>query len=47
MTKTFEIYWKDLSEEAQERLKDLYHGNIDLTPLAIIEIEEESEKTNE
>ena len=39
----YEIYWDDLTEEAQERLKDLYHENIDLNPLAIIDVEEELE----
>jgi len=39
--KSYEVYWKDLSEEAQERLKELYHENIDLSPLAITDIEEE------
>jgi hypothetical protein len=39
--KSFEIYWSDLSEEAQERLKELYHDNIELSPLAIVDIEEE------
>lgn len=43
MSKIFEIFWKDLTEEAQKRLKDLYHENIDLAPLAIIEIEGEKE----
>lgn len=42
--KTFEIYWKDLTIIAKKRL--LEEGfpeddNINLTPLAIIEIEEE------
>lgn len=41
--KSFEIYWNDLNEEAKERMKDLYHENIDLSPLAIIDIEEEDE----
>jgi len=36
--KEFEIYWDDLTEEAQERLKEVYHDNIDLTPLAYIEL---------
>ena len=36
-----EIFWDDLTPEAQERLKDLNRGNIDLSPLAIIEVEEE------
>lgn len=35
----YEIYWEDLNKEAQERLKDLYHENIDIHPLAIFEIE--------
>jgi len=38
--KTYEIYWRDLTIVAKERLKELYHSNIDLTPLAIIDIEE-------
>ena len=42
--KTYEIYWNDLTNEARRRLDDLYHENIDLTPLAIIEIEEETEE---
>jgi hypothetical protein len=41
--KTYEIYWDDLTEEAKERLKDLEHGNYDVTPMAIIEIEENLE----
>lgn len=39
----FEIYWDDLTEEAKERLKDLYHENIDLSPIVIIELEEQEE----
>jgi hypothetical protein len=39
--KTYRIYWNDLSEEAQEKFKELYHENIELSPLAIIDIEEE------
>lgn len=38
---TYEIYWDDLTPEAQQRLSDLYHENIELSPLAIIEIETE------
>ena len=38
--KSYEIYWEDLTEEAKERLRELYHENIDLNPLAIIDIEE-------
>jgi len=37
----YEIYWNDLNDEAQERLKELWHENIDLSPLAIVNIEEE------
>ena len=39
--KQYEIYWCDLTEEAQKRLFELYHENIDLSPIAIINIEEE------
>lgn len=35
----YEIYWDDLTPEAQERLKGMNHENIDLSPIAIIEIE--------
>lgn len=40
--KTYEIYWSNLSKEAQEKMKELYHDNIELSPLAIIEIEEDN-----
>lgn len=40
---TYEIYWSHLSEEAKEEFKDLYHENIELTPLAIINIESTDE----
>jgi len=40
--KQYEIYWSDLTPEAQARLKELNHENIDNSPLAIIDIEEES-----
>ena len=36
---SYEIYWKDINDEAKERLKGLYHENIDLSPIAIIDIE--------
>lgn len=39
--KSFEIYWHDLTEDAQERLKDLYHDNIDISPLAFIDVEDD------
>ena len=38
---SYEIYWDDLTEDAQERLAELYHDNIELSPLAIVDIEEE------
>ena len=37
--KTYEIFWDDLTEEAKDRLSPLYHDNIALAPLAIIETE--------
>ena len=37
---TFEIYWDDLNPTAQGRLKNLYHENINLSPIAIIEVED-------
>jgi len=42
--KQYEIYWSDLSEQPQKRLIDLYHDNIYITPLAIIDIEENIEE---
>jgi hypothetical protein len=39
--KNFEIYWDDLTQEAKDRHKELYHDNIELTPIAIVELEEE------
>ena len=36
----YEVLWDDLTEEAQKRLRDLYHENIDTSPLAIIDIQE-------
>ncbi|HNP66293.1 MAG TPA: hypothetical protein PKH16_00175 [Aequorivita sp.] len=42
-TRQYEIYWDDLTDEAQSRLKGLYHVNIELCPLAIIDIEDEEE----
>ena len=40
---THEIYWSDLNEEAQERMVDLYHENVELSPLAIIDIESDDD----
>jgi len=36
---TYEIYWSDLTEEARKRLSHLYHDNINISPIAIIEVE--------
>lgn len=36
-----EIYWDDLTDEAKERLHLLNHDNVDLSPIAIVNIEEE------
>lgn len=44
--KSFEIYWYDLSPEAQKRLiAEGFdpHDNINLTPLAIIDVADENE----
>lgn len=38
--KRFEIYWNDLTDEAKERLAELEHDNIDLYPIATIELED-------
>ena len=37
--KHFEIYWSDLTKEAQGRLSELNHENIEVSPLATIDIE--------
>tara|TARA_R100000306_G_scaffold62417_1_gene69844 strand:- start:3469 stop:3603 length:135 start_codon:yes stop_codon:yes gene_type:complete len=42
-TRHYEIHWDDLTEGAQLRLKELYHENIELSPLAIIDLEIEEE----
>lgn len=42
--KTFEIYWNDLTDDAKERLKDLNHDNVDLSPLAIIELDDDDDE---
>lgn len=38
--KSFEIYWSDLSDEAQQRLQELYHEDVELNPLARIYIDQ-------
>lgn len=45
--KTFEIYWQDLSLDAQRRLYDFLggeNGNYDVFPIATLEIEDEEEE---
>jgi len=39
--RTYKIFWSDLTDEARKRLEDIYHANIELSPLAVIDIEEE------
>jgi len=38
---SFEIYWSDLTPEAKKRLSGLYHDNIEISPIAIIETVED------
>ena len=40
-----EIYWNDLTDEAKNRLSELYHDNIHLAPLAVIEVDNVQEIT--
>ena len=46
--KTMEIYFRDLSEEAQKRFTETFGRpedmNLDLFPLAIVEIEDTEEE---
>ena len=44
LVKEYPIYWEDLTVSAKERLNDLYHENIDNTPIAIVALEETDEK---
>jgi len=37
--KQFEICWSDLNDNAKERLKFMWHENIELSPITIINIE--------
>ena len=49
MTKEFEFYWQDLTEECQKRLEEFLggeNGNYDVFPFAILEIEEGTENGN-
>jgi len=42
---SFELYFRDLNEDAQQRLLEFYglqspeEGNLDITPIAILETE--------
>ena len=49
--KKYRIYWTDLTEEAQERLKDLNTDTIKLfpetSPLTVIKIEEDETEPEE
>jgi hypothetical protein len=46
--KTMEIYFRDLNDEAQERFADTFGRpedmNVDLFPLAVVEIEDSDEE---
>lgn len=42
--KTFQIFWDDLTEEAQERLQELHDDNFDIMPIATIDIEDDEEE---
>jgi hypothetical protein len=39
---SYEIYWNDLTDNAKERLSGLFHENIGLSPLAIIDVDDKS-----
>lgn len=41
--KTYNIFWNDLNDDAKRKFKDLYHENININPIAIIDIEKENE----
>lgn len=36
----YQIYWSHLTPEAQEVFKDLWHENVEMNPLAIIDIDD-------
>ena len=38
---TYSIYWEDLNKEAQKKYKELWHENVDLCPIAIVDIKDE------
>ena len=44
---SYEIYWDDLTPEAQERLQGIHHGNIDLTPIAIVDVDDDEDDDEE
>lgn len=43
----YEIYWSDLTEDAQERLSGMYHDNIEMSPIAIVDIEDDDDIEDE
>jgi hypothetical protein len=43
---TYSIFWNDLTDTAKERLSVLYHENIDVGPIATIDIEDDIEDDN-
>ena len=43
---SYEIWWDDLTNAAKERLAALKHDNVDLSPLAIVDVEEEEPVEN-
>ena len=45
MTQSIEIYFNDLTLEKQQEIKNrgLYDENMDISPLAIVEIEEQGD----
>jgi len=36
----YQIFWSHLTPEAQEEFKDLWHENVEMNPLAIIDIDD-------
>jgi hypothetical protein len=44
---TYEIYWDDLTPEAQARLIEIWHENLDTQPLVVFDTEEEDDDDDE
>ena len=50
MTKTFELYWNDLTEAAQKNLFDFLggeNGNYDVFPIVTLEVEADENEEEE